>query len=98
VESAADATLEVTITEFSQEIASTHRRDSAIADTHRLVSTAKCTLRDNRGGGVYFSDVPVDAPLNLRGGCNFSDARYQAIPALARDLAIQIRHLVTAAQ
>jgi hypothetical protein len=87
---AADVTLAVTITGQEQSIATTSVEDSAIAESHLVTLTARCSLRDNRTDQWLFADEPVSARSHVpvRGG--FVDNRYHMMPEITRDLAIRI--------
>lgn len=92
----ADATLEVVLTNYQQLAAATQQGNSLNAQSYTLTLTATCTLVDNRSGKVYLKDRSIDASevAYVQSGDSFSEAEYQAMPKLARDLAEAIKNEV----
>jgi hypothetical protein len=89
----ADATLDVVLFDYQRSTAATQQGNSLNAQSYTLLLTAKCTLVDNRSGKVYFKDRQIDASqvAYVQGGDSFSEAEYQTMPKLARDLAEKIK-------
>jgi len=92
----ADATLEVVLTNFQQVAAATQQGNSLNAQSYTFTLTANCTLVDNRSGKVYFKDRAIDASevAYVQGGDSLSEAEYQTMPELARQLAQEIKNEV----
>jgi len=92
-QSDADATLDVVLVDYHRATAATQQGNSLNAQSYTLLLTAHCTLVDNRSGKVYFKDRVVDASqvAYVQNGDSFTEAEYQTIPKLARDLAGEIK-------
>lgn len=90
----ADATLEVTLIQFSQAMSATREGDTALARSYDLTLVALCTLVNNQTQETLIDRAEVTSTLNLQVDSNFIDIQYQALPALARTLAQKIRDKV----
>lgn len=102
---AADATLDLEITDYRRDVATQRRDDTGLARKFSLHLTARGTLKDNRSGKVYFAqreviarrDAYTDSPFTLTSGSNVSgqlQSEYQALPLLAEALAEKLTHAV----
>jgi Lipopolysaccharide-assembly len=100
---AADATLDVEITDYRRDVATQRRDDTGLARKFSLQLTARGTLKDNRSGKVYFAqreiiarrDVYTDSQFTLPAGSTVSgqlQSEYQALPLLAEALAEKVTH------
>ena len=99
----ADATLEVSLTDYHREIAATRSDDTGLARKFAITLTAHCSLKDNRTGKFLFEDrvisVRKDAftdnglPALLPAG-NQLQSEYNTFPILARTLADKVAHSV----
>jgi hypothetical protein len=92
----ADATLQVILVDYHQDVAATDTNNTLNAQSYTLELTAKCTLVNNHTGQVYFKDRPVTASEEafIQSGDSFTQSAYQAIPQLARDLGTKIKDSV----
>jgi hypothetical protein len=92
----ADATLDVVLTKYEQLAAATQQGNSLNAQSYTFTLTANCTLVDNRSGKVYFKNRAIDATevAYVQGGDSLSEAEYETMPELARDLAQEIKNEV----
>lgn len=93
---AADAELTVTLIDYRRNVAATSERDTFIGQSFELELLATVTLTNTRDGLDYFADRPVVAEVNAMAEGGFQANEYQAMPALARDLATRIVTQVTA--
>jgi len=93
----ADATLDVTLSDYQRAAAATQQGNTLNAQSYSLTLTALCTLVDNRSGKVYFKNrrVSVTEEAFVQGGDSFSESEYQSMPKLARDLGTKIKDEVT---
>jgi len=102
---AADATLEVTLTNFHREVAANREDDTGLARKFTLFLSASCTLIDNRDGRLLFSQRVVtvqreafvdnglgDVPFGMSNDQQQSE--YNTMPLLADALATRITHMV----
>lgn len=87
----AEATLQVTIIEFNQSLNATQEQDTGLARSYNLQLAAECTLINKKKNEVLLNNTLISSTLNLQVDTHFVDAQYQAMPALARDLAQKIR-------
>ena len=92
----ADATLEVTVSDYKRTAAATQQGNTLNAQSYALTLTAKCTLADNRSGKMYFKDklISVTEDTLVQNGDNFNESEYQAMPKLSRDLAVKVKDAV----
>jgi Lipopolysaccharide-assembly len=102
---AADAILEVEITNYRREVATQRRDDTGLARKFTLNLITRCTLKDNRSGKAFFTDREVtarrdaytDSQLNFSNGTEVSgqlQSEFQALPLLADALAAKVAHAV----
>ena len=98
-QSDADATLQVTLTDFAPGVDATQPTNTLNAVSFTLMLEATCTLVDNRSGKVYFKDrkIQVRQLAYVQNGVSFTESEYQAMPRLARDMAEQIKDAVVSA-
>jgi len=89
---AADATLEVTLTDYHREVAAARAGDTGLARKFNLILTASCTLRDHRAGKVLFENRTVSTSLEAFTDQGQLQAEYEAVPLLASALADKITH------
>ena len=61
---AADATLQVSLTNYHRDVASTREDDTGLARSFQLTLSATCTLRDNRTGKLLFEDRVISVRRN----------------------------------
>jgi hypothetical protein len=89
----ADAKLDIVVTDYKPNEAATSLNNTLNASSYTLTLTVECTLTDLRSGKVYFKNRPISASVEafVQGGNDFSEAEYQAMPNLARALALQIK-------
>lgn len=87
----AEATLSVIVTNFDQSLSATRESDTALARSYDLTLGAVCTLTNNQTRTTLLDQALVSTTLNLQVESNFIDVQYQAMPALARNLAQKIR-------
>lgn len=92
---AADATLEVTITDYRRDVASTQQGDTFLAQSFSLIMDASVTLKNNRTGQIYMNGRPLQASQQafITGG--FQPSEYEAMVVLTQKLADQITNNVT---
>jgi outer membrane lipopolysaccharide assembly protein LptE/RlpB len=92
----ADATLDVTITDYQRVVAATTQSNTLNAQAFTLMLTANCTLVDNHNGKVYFKNRTITASAEAVIGSNndFNEVEYETIPILARDLGSKIRDTI----
>lgn len=97
----ADATLEVTITDYKRQPAARQREDTVQARDFDLDLVASISLRNNVDGVDYFTNRTVRERTNAYvenpyadssalSTQNFLQAEYEAMPRLTRDLARKI--------
>jgi len=102
---AADATLDLEVTDYRRDVATQRRDDTGLARKFSLHLTARGTLKDNRSGKVYFAqreiiarrDAYTDSQFTLPSGSKISSqlqSEYQALPLLAEALAEKVTHAV----
>ncbi len=92
----ADATLEVTLSNYQRGSDATQQNNTLNAVAFSLMLEATCTLVDNRTGKVYFKDrkIEVREQAFVQNGVSFNESEYQAMPRLARDLSEKIKDAV----
>jgi hypothetical protein len=92
----ADATLEVTLTDYHRTISATSSNNTLNAQAYTLTLSSNCTLVDNRSGAVYFKNLPVNASIEtyINGSNDLGEPEYQAMPLLARELGQKIKDAV----
>ncbi len=93
---AADAELTVTLVDYQRLVAATSERDTLVGQSFELQLAATATLTNPRDGIDYFNSRPVVAEVNTVAEGGFQANEYQAMTALARDLANRIVTQVTA--
>lgn len=93
---AADAELTVTLIEYRRNVAATSEKDTFIGQSFELGLTASVTLTNREDGNDYFTARIVTADVNAGTEGGFQASEYQAMTALARDLATRIVTQVTA--
>ena len=102
---AADAILEVEISDYRRDVATQRRDDTGLARKFTLNLITRCTLKDNRSGKTYFThrevsvrrDAYTDSQLSLPSGTEVSgqlQAEFQTFPLLADALAEKVAHTV----
>lgn len=90
----ADAILEVTVLNSSQEISATADSDSLRAESYSVNLIARCSLKNGATGEYFFENREARATVNWRTQQNFIAAKQQSLPELTRELALQIVNLV----
>jgi len=90
----ADATLHVTLTDYSRAVAAQRSDDTGLARKLQLTLQAECTLRDNRTGRVFFARRPVDAVREAYTDSGQLQSEYNTAPLLASSLADNVAHAV----
>jgi hypothetical protein len=93
---AADATLDVVLTDYRRSVAATAQSNTLNARSYTLTLVASCTLVNNHNGKVYFKDriVSTSTEAYISQGNDFSEPEYQSIPLLARELGRKIKDTV----
>jgi hypothetical protein len=101
--SAADATLQVVITDFHRDVAAQREQDTGLASKFVETVGTSCTLRDNRSGRALFENrlVSIQRAVFTDNGdphsLTIGDqqlAEYNTIPLFAEALANKISHTV----
>ena len=101
----ADATLEITLSDYHREVAASRQDDTGLARKFALSLTVTCTLKDNRSGRVLFANRPVTATDeafadNGLGSTPFAvsnaqlQSEYNALPQLGAGLGDLVAHAV----
>jgi len=95
----ADATLVVTISNYSRDVATARPDDTGLARKFNLNLTALCTLRDNRTSTALFEKRIITVEQQIfatatpqQMDSNQLQAEYQALPQLATKLADKVSH------
>jgi hypothetical protein len=95
----ADATLTVSLSNYSRDVTSARPDDTGLARKFNLNLAAVCTLRDNRAGTVLFDQRVVNVEQQIfttaklqRTDSDQLQAEYQALPLLASSLAQKVTH------
>lgn len=91
---AADATLDVTLVDYSRAVAAPRSDDTGLARKFQLSLLAECTLRDRRTGRVWFARRPVGATKEAYTDSGQLQSEYNTAPLLASSLADNIVHAV----
>lgn len=91
---AADATLHVTLTDYSRAVAAPRSDDTGLARKFQLTLLAECTLRDRRTGRVWFEKRPVGAAKEAYTDSGQLQSEYNTAPLLSSSLADNIAHAV----
>jgi hypothetical protein len=92
----ADATLEVTLSDYQRNTAATSATNTLNAQSFTVSLTALCTLVDNHTGKIYFKDRPIQVTEEsfVLNGDSYSESEYQTVAKLARDLGLRIKETV----
>jgi len=92
----ADATLEISLTDYQRGAAATEQNNSLNAVSFTLMLEATCTLVDNHSGKYYFKDrkIQIREEAYVQNGVSFNESEYEAMPRLARDLGQKIKDAV----
>jgi outer membrane lipopolysaccharide assembly protein LptE/RlpB len=90
----ADATLAVTVTDFRREGLATQQGDTGLARTYLLWLTAEATLT-GADGQAYFNARTITANEQVFLDAGQQPAEFLATPVLTREMAANIRDLVT---
>jgi hypothetical protein len=95
----ADATLEVSISNYGREATTARPDDTGLARKFNLSLSAVCTLRDNRSSTPLFDKRPIAVEQQIfatatpqQADSNQLQAEYQALPLLASSLAQKVAH------
>jgi hypothetical protein len=91
---AADATLEIVISDYHREVASVREIDTGLARKFTLTLGATCTLRDRRTGSALFTKRLVNVQRDAFTDGGQLQSEYQTLPLLAAALATKIAHAV----
>jgi hypothetical protein len=83
----ADVTLQVTITKYTQTGTAFREDDSKRARQVSISLSAKCTLKDNETGKIYFQNKSVSASSSLGTQGRFQGNAYQLMPIITEKLA-----------
>ncbi|HTQ31141.1 MAG TPA: LptE family protein [Opitutaceae bacterium] len=90
----ADATLQVTLIDYSRTVAAPRSDDTGLARKFELTLRAECTLRDRRTGRVWFEKRPIGAMKEAYTDSGQLQSEYDTAPLLASALADNIAHAV----
>jgi hypothetical protein len=96
-ESAADAWLTVTLTDYRREITAERSSDTRLARKWRVTLTATCTLANARDGQAWFTQRVVSAFDEVYVDSGLVQAEYANMPVLAERLAHEIAREVLGA-
>lgn len=92
---AADASLEITITEYQRRMASAQINDTGKPASFYLAMTAKGTLINNHTGEIYFKDRNFEQRIQSFGSDQLVERERQNLYLLARNLSREIHQGVT---
>ncbi|MDR1413606.1 MAG: LPS assembly lipoprotein LptE [Puniceicoccales bacterium] len=87
-------TLEITIENFEQSVATTHGGDTTAAKSFNEKMTVICTLRDDRIGKTYFKNYKLSDSVECQVLGDYNEARHQIMPQLTDKLADKICEIV----
>jgi outer membrane lipopolysaccharide assembly protein LptE/RlpB len=90
----ADATLHVTLTDYSRAVAASRSDDTGLARKFQLTLQAECTLHNNHTGQAYFEKRPVSAIKESYTDSGQLQSEYNTAPLLAASLADNVAHAV----
>jgi hypothetical protein len=99
----ADATLNVTITDYHREIAAVRENDTGLASKFDLTLGVTCTLHDNRSGKPFFEKRTLSVQRGSYTDKGMPDStapgdqlqsEYNTLPLLAADMADKVGHAV----
>jgi outer membrane lipopolysaccharide assembly protein LptE/RlpB len=90
----ADATLEVVIRDYHRDVASVQESDTGLARKFTLTLGVACTLRDQHGEHVLFTDRLISVQRDAFTDGGQLQSEYQTVPLLAEALAKKISHAV----
>ncbi len=91
----ADAVLTLTITRYSRTTGATDTTDTMNVRAYDLTLGVKATLTSADGGTTYFKDVELDSTLQILGTDGFTQAEYEIMPILAREIGRKVADTVT---
>ena len=91
---AADATLQVVLTEYRRDPMTVRDGDTGLARKFNLTLATTCTLRDNRGNKNFFEARPMSAQRESFTDSGQLQSEYQTLPLLAESLATKVAHAV----
>jgi hypothetical protein len=91
---AADATLQVVITDYRREVVAARPDDTGLARKFSLLLGVTCTLRDHRSGKILFADRVISVRRDAFTDSGQLQSEYQALPLLAASLADKVTHTV----
>jgi len=90
----ADATLHVTLTDYSRAVAAPRSDDTGLARKFQLTLQAECTLSNNHTGQAFFEKRPIGAVKEEYTDSGQLQSEYDTAPLLAASLADRIAHAV----
>ncbi|HTB80406.1 MAG TPA: LptE family protein [Opitutaceae bacterium] len=90
----ADATLHVTLTDYSRAVAAPRSDDTGLARKFQLTLQAQCTLTNNHTGQAFFEKRPVSAVREAYTDSGQLQSEYNTAPLLAASLGDRIAHAV----
>lgn len=92
--SSADRVLEVRLSDYSREMTTAQRSDTALARSFSLMLSAEVTLLDPRTGAKSIDAAPIRVTVDAYTDSGQQQSEYQAVPLLAGKLATEIAHRV----
>lgn len=92
----ADATLEITLSDYRRDVVSTKGEDTQLARSFQVKLTACATLINNETCEACFKDKEIYANIHVLGneGVHIQKLEYQDMPVLTQKLAQKIRNYV----
>jgi hypothetical protein len=87
----ADATLEIMVVDFQQNVAATQASDTVLGESFDLILEAYMSIRNNYTGNYYLRNHAVIANKQAFVTGGYQPALYEIMPVLTQDLADQIR-------
>ncbi len=94
---AADATLEITISKYNRQMATSNPQDTGQPASFYLTINAKGSLVNNHTGEFYFKDRNFNQKIQSFGGNKLVERERQNLLLLARNLSKEIHQEVTSA-
>lgn len=91
---AADAVLQVSLTNYGREVTVSRQSDTGLARRFDVTLAARATLTDNRTRQPLFTDRPLAAKRGVFTDSGLVPAEYQTLPLLAELLAQEATHAV----
>jgi len=90
----ADRILEIRLADYSREMTTAQRADTALARSFALTLVAELKLVDPRDAGKAMDATPVSVSVDAFTDSGQQQSEYQAVPLLAGKLAAEIVHRV----